>query len=127
MRVGRGEKVYHSGPSVSAFPDCRRQMRRRVGCIYPRSCSLATIDMAAGICSPRTLSELLRHVTHHAHWREGPRDSPLLARLGLRAGDIVRLRLGDIDWKEAGIRVAGKAVCQALLPLTQEIGDAIVT
>jgi integrase/recombinase XerD len=51
----------------------------------------------------------------------------LLARLGLRAGDIVRLRLGDIDWKEADIRVAGKGRCQALLPLTQEIGDAIVT
>lgn len=51
----------------------------------------------------------------------------LLARLGLRAGDIVWLRLGDIDWKEAGIRVAGKGRCQALLPLTQGIGDAIVT
>ena len=51
----------------------------------------------------------------------------LLARLGLRAGDIVRLRLDDIDWKEAGIRVAGKGRCQALLPLTQEIGDAIIT
>jgi site-specific recombinase XerD len=51
----------------------------------------------------------------------------LLARLGLRAGDILRLRLGDLDWKEAGIRVAGKGRCQALLPLTQEIGDAIAT
>jgi site-specific recombinase XerD len=51
----------------------------------------------------------------------------LLARLGLRAGDIVQLRLDDIDWKEASIRVAGKSRCQALLPLTQEMGDAIVT
>jgi integrase/recombinase XerD len=50
----------------------------------------------------------------------------LLARLGLRAGDIFRLRLGDIDWKEAGIRVAGKGRRQSSLPLTQEIGDAIV-
>lgn len=50
----------------------------------------------------------------------------LLARLGLRAGDIVRLRLGDIDWKEADIHVAGKGRCQASLPLTQEVGDAIV-
>lgn len=50
----------------------------------------------------------------------------LLARLGLRAGDIFRLRLSDLDWKEAGIRVAGKGRCQASLPLTQEIGDAIV-
>jgi len=51
----------------------------------------------------------------------------LLARLGLRAGDIVQLRLDDIDWKEAGIRVAGKSRRQVLLPLTQEMGDAIVT
>jgi integrase/recombinase XerD len=50
----------------------------------------------------------------------------LLARMGLRAGDIFRLRLGDIDWKEAGIRVAGKGRRQTSLPLTQEIGDAIV-
>jgi integrase/recombinase XerD len=50
----------------------------------------------------------------------------LLARMGLRAGDIFRLRLGDIDWKEASIRVAGKGRRQASLPLTQEIGDAIV-
>ena len=50
----------------------------------------------------------------------------LLARLGLRAGDIVQLRLDDIDWKEAGIRVAGKSRRQALLPLTQEMGDAII-
>jgi integrase/recombinase XerD len=49
----------------------------------------------------------------------------LLARLGLRAGDLVQLRLGDIDWKEAGIYVSGKGRRQTLMPLTQEIGDAI--
>lgn len=49
----------------------------------------------------------------------------LLARLGLRAGDIVQLRLGDVDWKEAGICVLGKGRRQTLMPLTQEIGDAI--
>ena len=32
----------------------------------------------------------------------------LLARLGLRAGDIVHLRLSDIDWKGASIQVSGK-------------------
>jgi site-specific recombinase XerD len=50
----------------------------------------------------------------------------LLARLGLRAGDIVRLHLNDIDWEEAGIYVSGKGRCRDRLPLTQEIGDAIV-
>jgi integrase/recombinase XerD len=51
----------------------------------------------------------------------------LLARLGLRAGDLVQLRLGDIDWKEAGISVSGKGRRQTMMPLTQEIGDAIAS
>jgi site-specific recombinase XerD len=50
----------------------------------------------------------------------------LLARLGLRAGDILRLYLGDIDWEEARIRVSGKGRRQAWLPLTQEVGHAVV-
>src|SRR3989337_611507 len=50
----------------------------------------------------------------------------LLARLGLRAGDIVQLRLGDIDWKGAWISVSGKNRREMRLPLTQEVGQAIV-
>ena len=50
----------------------------------------------------------------------------LLARLGLRAGDIVHLRLGDIDWREATVRVCGKGRRETRLPLTQEVGDAVV-
>jgi len=51
----------------------------------------------------------------------------LLARLGLRAGDIVQLRLQDIDWKDAWVHVSGKGRRQTRLPLTQEVGDAIVS
>lgn len=50
----------------------------------------------------------------------------LLARLGLRAGDIVHLRLSDIDWKGASIQVCGKGGRHTRLPLTQEVGQAIV-
>jgi integrase/recombinase XerD len=50
----------------------------------------------------------------------------LLARLGLRAGDIVQLRLCDIDWESAQIQVCGKSRRQTRLPLTQEVGNAIV-
>jgi integrase/recombinase XerD len=50
----------------------------------------------------------------------------LLARLGLRAGDITHLRLGDIEWNNASIQVCGKGRRQTQLPLTQEIGQAIV-
>lgn len=51
----------------------------------------------------------------------------LLARLALRAGDIVQLRLSDIDWKQAEIQASGKGHRQVRLPLTQEVGDALVT
>jgi len=51
----------------------------------------------------------------------------LLARLGLRAGDVVALRLGDIDWRAGTIRVAGKGRRETLLPLPQEVGDALLS
>ena len=50
----------------------------------------------------------------------------LLARLGLRAGDIVHLRLDDIDWKGAWIHVCGKGRRPTRLPLTREVGQALV-
>ena len=50
----------------------------------------------------------------------------LLARLGLRAGDIVQIQLGDIDWKGAWLSVTGKSRRQTKFPLTQEVGQAII-
>lgn len=49
----------------------------------------------------------------------------LLARLGLRAGDIIQLALCDIDWKEAWLEVSGKSRRLTRLPLTQEVGVAM--
>jgi len=50
----------------------------------------------------------------------------LLARLGLRAGDVAGLHLGDIDWTNARIAVCGKGRRQEWLPLPQEVGDALL-
>ncbi len=50
----------------------------------------------------------------------------LLARLGLRAGDVARLRTADIEWSTGSVRVSGKGRYQVRLPLPQEVGDAIV-
>jgi site-specific recombinase XerD len=61
--------------------------------------------------------------------RVGRRDRAillLLARLGLRAGDIVQLRLEDIDWRGAWIHVSGKGRRPTRLPLTHEVGQALV-
>lgn len=50
----------------------------------------------------------------------------LLARLGLRAGDVAELLLTDIDWKDGSLLVSGKTRRHVRLPLPQEVGDAIL-
>jgi len=51
----------------------------------------------------------------------------LLARLGLRAGDVFNLRLDDISWDEGTIRVSGKGRRVTRLPLPQDVGDALLS
>ncbi len=50
----------------------------------------------------------------------------LLARLGLRAGDVAALTLSDIDWHQGTLRVCGKSRQAAQLPLPQDAGEAIL-
>ncbi|MET4122021.1 hypothetical protein ABIB85_008479 [Bradyrhizobium sp. JR1.5] len=46
----------------------------------------------------------------------------LLARLGLRAGDVAQLRLTDIEWQTGSLRVCGKSRYEVRLPLPQDAG-----
>lgn len=50
----------------------------------------------------------------------------LLIRLGLRAGDVSKLRFSDLCFETATIRVSGKGRREAQLPLPQDIGDALL-
>lgn len=50
----------------------------------------------------------------------------LLARLGLRAGDVSALTFVDFDWREARLRVAGKGRREDWLPIPQDAGDAVL-
>ena len=52
----------------------------------------------------------------------------LLARLGLRAGEILALELDDIQWRAGEILVrSSKRLPQDRLPLLAEVGDALAT
>ena len=51
----------------------------------------------------------------------------LLARLGLRAGEIVVLELDDLRWRTGEIVVHGKGRIVDQLPLLRDIGDALTT
>jgi site-specific recombinase XerD len=49
----------------------------------------------------------------------------LLARLGLRACEIVALNLEDIDWEKARITIRSKGGRWAQLPLPADVGEAL--
>ena len=51
----------------------------------------------------------------------------LLATYGLRAGEITRMRLEDIDWRGERIRITqSKTGCSSELPLMAPVGEAII-
>ncbi|HEX3757197.1 MAG TPA: tyrosine-type recombinase/integrase, partial [Kofleriaceae bacterium] len=49
----------------------------------------------------------------------------LLARLGLRAGEIVALELDDIRWRTGEIVIRGKGRLHDRLPLLDDVGEAL--
>jgi site-specific recombinase XerD len=49
----------------------------------------------------------------------------LLARLGLRAGEIVALELGDIRWRSGELVIHGKGQMVEHVPLLSDVGEAL--
>lgn len=81
----------------------------------PRSLPAADVERSIAPCD--------------AHTPLGTRERAillLLARLGRRAGEVASLCVADIDWQSARVRIAGKGRREACLPLSPEVGDALV-
>jgi integrase/recombinase XerD len=49
----------------------------------------------------------------------------LLARLGLRSGEVAVLDLGDINWRQGEITIRGKGSRRDILPLPADAGEAV--
>jgi site-specific recombinase XerD len=121
-----------------AVKHCTTGLRMFLRFLIAEGKCAAGLDAAIPVVMHRRLSSLPRYLQSEEVERiihacnpaspVGRRDRAivlLLARLGLRADDIVQLRLDDIDWKGAGIHVCGKGHRQTRLPLTQEVGHAV--
>jgi len=51
----------------------------------------------------------------------------LLARLGLRAGEVVSLQLDDVDWRTGELLVRGKGLLHDRMPLPVDVGEALTS
>jgi integrase/recombinase XerD len=51
----------------------------------------------------------------------------LLARLGLRAGEVVAMTLDDVDWDAGQLTVRGKGGREDRLPIPRDVGQAMAT
>jgi integrase/recombinase XerD len=84
------------------------------GARLPETISAEDVDAVVSGCDRSTVS--------------GRRDRAilvLLARLGLRSGEVAALRLEDVDWRVGEIAVRGKARRRDRLPMPTEVGEAL--
>jgi integrase/recombinase XerD len=121
--------------STKSLPAALRSFLR-----YARYCNAIKLDLACAVPSapcwamtsiPRAIPpEHARRALACCDRRKsvGRRDYAillLLARLGLRAGEIVCLKLDDIDWESGTMTIRGKAGRDSRLPLLADVGAAI--
>jgi site-specific recombinase XerD len=107
---------------------------------YARYCGEVAVDLAAAVptvpnwtlttipraIAPDQVQRLLAGIDRRTPI--GRRDYAvllLLARLGLRSGEVVSLKLDDIDWTAGQLTVCGKSGHRSGLPLPPEVGEAI--
>jgi integrase/recombinase XerD len=85
------------------------------GSAVPRYLTRAEVDRLLASCDRRRAT--------------GRRDFAILtvlSRLGLRAGEVAALELGDVDWRAGELVVHGKGASTGRLPLPADVGEALV-
>jgi site-specific recombinase XerD len=107
---------------------------------HARYRGVVTLDLAAAVpivanwsmtsipraIAPAQIRQLLASIDRHTAM--GRRDYAivlLLARLGLRSGEVVSLELGDIDWTEGRLSVRSKRGQRSEMPIPTDVGKAI--
>ena len=103
----RGELQVDLAPSIPTVADWRLST-------LPRYITAEEVIRVLGSCDRHTAT--------------GRRDYALLlllARLGLRAGEIVAMQLDDIDWRSGKILVRGKGLLYDRMPLPVDVGQAL--
>jgi site-specific recombinase XerD len=131
------------------FPRLRRASRHGVcTCLrsffrYLRAAKLIDRDLAVAVSTPSLYKfedipraftqaqiDALLATTRRDRSPTGLRDHAMflmLATYGLRSGEVLRLRLEDIDWREERLRIRqSKTGIESFLPLMPPVGEALL-
>ena len=100
--------------------------RRNLALSIPRSARSDSPDLPCHLASDeiRRLTEAVH--TDDALGRRNHAMLLLMARLGLRAPEVIAIRLEDIDWRAGEILIRGKGKRYDRMPLPVDVGEAIV-
>lgn len=106
--------LFSSAATATNLALCVPKVTKRWGARLPRH------------LSPEGVEALLANVRGNP--RHGARDYAMLlimARLGLRAAEVIAIRLDDIDWRAGELLVRGKGKLHDRVPISSEVGDAL--
>jgi site-specific recombinase XerD len=106
--------LHYSGLSPLALAGCVPSIRRWKLASLPTYLSAAQVQKVLDSCDRTTAL--------------GRRDYAILmmlARLGLRAGEVATLTLDDIDWRSGEMLVRAKGRQQARMPMPPDVGAAV--
>jgi site-specific recombinase XerD len=111
--------------SFLGFLYLRGQLKRPLAASVPTVAAWRLSELPQFL-EPGQVQQLLRSCDRRSPC--GRRDYAallLLARLGLRAGEVVQLCLEDINWSEGEILIRGKSAREDRLPLPPDVGRAL--
>lgn len=107
--------LFAQGLTTTNLSLCVPRMHKPWGARLPRY--LSPDEVEAVVASVR------------ANPRRGARDYAMLllmARLGLRAPEVIAIQLDDIDWRAGELLVRGKGQLHDRLPIPPDVGEAII-
>ncbi len=106
--------------------------------LFGRGATATNLALSIPKTAKRSAPRLPRHLSPEGvdavlasvrdNHRHGARDYAMLllmARLGLRAAEVVAIQLDDIDWRVGELLVRGKGKLHDRVPLSVEVGDAL--
>jgi integrase/recombinase XerD len=129
LKAGSKPRRYKALPShlrsLFKFLFWSGKTRRNLADSLPRVATSG--DHLPRYLKPEEIQRLIESV--HSHDAIGRRNYAMLllmARLGLRAPEVIAIQLGDIGWRAGEILIRGKGKLHDRMPLPADVGAAIV-